>query len=279
VFADVLGFASLTESNPLDVDRLKLLAGPIGDRVWEQIEANKDPLAATFVNFHQAIKFANDLAAMHHSVTSITFSDSAFFATAHLFEAVYIARHLLLHLIWQKVPVRIGIAFGTLAVLGFESKDTPAGRINAAHFLGTAVVRAQRTESCGLKGMRILLHPSAASLLTDPRHNPAGAVQTLECPEDPADNTAGVSREINYWPDAPTEEKRIWASLQDMWDNAPPVARRHYHATATAINRMRTALGEPPLETLRRRTLPRRARPRSRNQRSQQALRAFDTSA
>lgn len=263
LFADILGFASLTESNPLNVDRLRLLSGPIGQKVFEQIEAMKDPLAATFAHFHQAVKFVNDMAAIEHRVTSITFSDSAFFATTHLFEAVEIARRLLLHLLWQKVPVRIGIAFGTLAVLGFESKDIPAGQINAAHFLGTAVVRAHATESCGLKGIRIFLHPSAASLLTDPRHNPSASIRVLSCPEDSADNKVGVAREINYWPDAPTEEKRIWASLQDMWETAPPVARRHYQATATAMNRMRIDLGEPPLEKLRRRTLPRRIRPQS----------------
>lgn len=263
LFADILGFASLTESNPLDVDRLKLLSGPVGERVFERIEASKDPLAATFAHFHEAVKFANDMAALHHNVTSITFSDSAFFATNRLFEAVDIARRLLLHLLWQKVPVRIGIAFGTLAVLGFESKDTPAGKINAAHFLGTAVVRAHATESCGLKGLRIFLHPSAASLLTDSGHNPAGSVRTLDCPEDAADNSARVAREINYWPDAATEEKRVWTSLQDMWGTAPSIARRHYQATATAINRMRMALGEPALDKLRRRTLPRRVRPRS----------------
>jgi hypothetical protein len=113
MFADILRFGSLTESNPLDVDLLKLLSGPIGRKVFEQIEATKDPLAATFAHFHQAVKFVNEMAAIEHRVTSITFSDSAFFATVYLSEAAEIARRLLLHLLWQKVPVRIGIAFGT----------------------------------------------------------------------------------------------------------------------------------------------------------------------
>jgi hypothetical protein len=54
VFADILGFADLTENNSLDIDRLNLLAGPLTD-VLAQIEAEKaDPLARTFVTFHRA---------------------------------------------------------------------------------------------------------------------------------------------------------------------------------------------------------------------------------
>ncbi len=106
-------------------------------------------------------------------------------------------------------------------------------------------------------------HPSAANLLDQPDHNPEGLVRVLSCPEDPGDNEARVAKEANYWPEPPTEEKRIWKSFQDLWEVCPPVARPQYHATATAINRMRMALGEPPMDVLRRRTLPKRVRARS----------------
>jgi hypothetical protein len=157
----------------------------------------------------------------------------------------------------------VGIGFGTLAVLGFDSRTVGSATTNSAQFLGTSVVRAHEAEGCGLKGMRIFLHPSAANLVSKPTHNPDGVVKVLNCPEDPADNKAHVSTEVNYWPNAPTEEKRIWQSLQDMWEKAPSKVRHQYHATATALNRMRTALGEPPLETLKRRTLPKRVRPKT----------------
>ena len=263
-FSDVLGFADLTENNPIDIDRLNLLAGPVGENVWAQIEAAKsDPLAATFVRFHQGVKFAIDLATIQHRVTSITFSDSVFFATAYLHEAVEMAINLVRHSLWQRVPIRVGIAFGTFAVLGFDSRTAGSATANSAQFLGTGVVRAHLAESCGLKGCRIFLHPTAADLVVKPPHNPHDVVRILSCPEDPADNKARVSTEVNYWPDAPTEEKRLWQSLQDMWQRCPPGARQQYHATATAINRMRIALGEAPMDTLRRRSLPKRIRPRS----------------
>lgn len=264
VLADVLGFADLTENNPVDVDRLNLLAGPIGENVWAQIRAaESDPLAATFVRFHRGIKFATDLATIQHRVTSITFSDSVFFATTYLHEAVQLAISLVRHSIWQKVPIRVGVAFGTFAVLGFDSRTVGSATVNSAQFLGTAVVRANLAESCGLKGCRVFLHPTAADLVANHAHNPGGVVRVLSCPEDPADNKARVATEVNYWPEAPTEEKRLWQSLQDMWHTCPPAARHQYHSTATAMNRMRMALGEPPMDALRRRTLPKRVRPRS----------------
>lgn len=263
-FADILGFADLTENNPVDTDRLNLLAGPVGENVFAQIEATKaDPLAATFIHFHRGVTYAIDMATIEHRVTSIAFSDSAFFATARLHEAVQIANRLLLHSLWQKVPIRVGIAFGTFAVLGFDSRTAGSATANSAQFLGTAVVRAHAAESCGLKGIRVFLHPTAADLVGKPDHNPNGVVRVLSCPEDSADNKARVATEVNYWPNAPTEEKRVWQSLQDMWHACPPAARHQYHATATAINRMRIALGEPPMDTLRRRTLPQRVRPRA----------------
>ncbi len=264
VFADVLGFADLTENHAVNVDRLNLLAGPIGENVWAQIRAaESDPLAATFVRFQRGIKFAIDLATLQHRVTSITFSDSVFFATAHLDEAVQVASTLVRHSVWQKVPIRVGIGFGTFAVLGFDTRTAGSATANSAQFLGTGVVRAHQAESCGLKGIRIFLHPTAADLVGTRDHDPHGVVRILPCPEDPGDNRARVATEVNYWPDAPTEEKRLWQSLQDMWQNCPPAARQQYHSTATAMNRMRMALGEAPMDTLRRRTLPKRIRPRS----------------
>lgn len=67
--------------------------------------------------------------------------------------------------------MRAGIAYGTFAAVRFRSDVTLDGSDHAAHFLGTGVVRAHAAETCGIKGIRILLHPSAAALLADPQHN------------------------------------------------------------------------------------------------------------
>lgn len=141
---------------------------------------------------------------------------------------------------------------------------TADGGDHAAEFLGTAVVRAYRTEQCGIKGLRIFLHPSVHPLLVDASHNPAEppavgrAIRTMECPAQERANRIGVQYEIDYWELAPTKEASAWRGLQEMWDKAPNDALEHYQATAEAINRMRMGLGEMPLPHFRRRTLPKR---------------------
>lgn len=109
--------------------------------------------------------------------------------------------------------------------------------------------------------MRVLLHPSVVSLLYDAAHNPPlpsnDRVRYLECSIEERGNKAGVEYEIDYWRFKPTAETVAWHALQDMWHAAPQAAQVHYQATAEAINRMRVSQGEPMLNNLRRRTLPR----------------------
>jgi len=116
---------------------------------------------------------------MQHPLTAITFSDSVFVATSHLFEAATFAVNLARSMLSQKIPIRLGIAFGSFAALRFRSEVSGDGGDHAAQFLGTAVVRAYQAEKCGIKGMRILLHPSVESLLADSTHSPASPPITL----------------------------------------------------------------------------------------------------
>ena len=159
------------------------------------------------------------------------------------------------------VPMRMGIASGSFEAVRFRSDITLDGGDHAAHFLGSAVVRAHATESCGIKGCRILLHPSAVALLDDPAHNPPipapEHAMHLECAANECHNKAGVLREINYWSFGPTDEKKAWRALQEMWDGSPETQHHHYSATAKAINRMRMIRGEASIGDLRRRTIPR----------------------
>lgn len=259
LFADMLGFASLTESHPLDVDRLRA-----HDRFTSYIDkylgAPKNPLADKFSLFHNGLKNATSMANMRHPLTAISFSDSAFIATTHLHEVVAIAANLLRYVISFGVPVRAGIAYGSFAALRFRSDITSDGGDHSVQFLGTAVVRATVAEKCGIKGFRILLHPSVAPLLEDPRHNPPGrndSIRVLACGDGELTNRAGVQQEIDYWNLPITREASAWRSLQDMWDTAPSSEQNHYEATAGAINRMRIGRGRAPLDNLRRRTLPR----------------------
>lgn len=260
LFVDLLGFAALTEQHPIDAlslrtsDRLDTIFGAV---------FKKNPLTHAFTEFHRVIRGTLQLSQLRHSSTAITFSDSAFVATTQLHEAVGIAVYLMQSLLRRGVPVRVGIASGSFEAVRFRSDITADGEDHAAHFLGTGVVWAHRTESCGISGCRILLHPSAAILLDDPLHNPPAPasehVMHLECSADEGQNKHGVVREINYWSFGFTDERSAWRELQKMWDQAPEAEHRHFQATAEAIDRMRVARGEAPVSDLRRRTILRRS--------------------
>jgi hypothetical protein len=262
VFADVLGFATLTESYPLDVDSCMAGDRPLEYIFSEIFKPSYSELSRIFSNFHSSLRGVLNLAKMHHHLTAITFSDSVFVATSYAYESINIAINLLHSLLPQKIPVRMGIAYGTFAAIRFRSDITSDGGDHAAQFLGTAVVRAHNAEACGVKGLRILLHPSVIPLLNDIHHNPKTkvdqnhALRYLECSEIEKLNKYGICHEIDYWHLKKTMEAKAWHGLQDMWNEAPLVEQEHFKATAEAINRMRVAQGYDSLDKLRRRTLP-----------------------
>ena len=264
VFADMLGFTALTEANPIDLRMLHAWSRPLSLTFEDIVREPRNPLTEAFSRFHYFLNWAIMTAEMGHPLTAVTFSDSVFIATMYLFEATNFAVNLAQSMLSQNVPVRMGIALGSFAALRFRSDVSADGGDHAAHFLGTAVVRAYQAEKCGIKGMRILLHPSVESLLADSAHNPAapsigtGAVRPLECSNKEHANKVGVRYELDYWDLATTKERGAWRKLQEMWAVAPDSAREQYQATAEAINRMRMVQGEAPLTNLRRRTLPRR---------------------
>lgn len=168
VFADMLGFAALTEDNPLDVPGLisgeRFLALDLDDILKRRL----NPLTIAFSSFHMAVRSHIDLASMGGAVTAITFSDSVFFATKRLDLALRFISDLTFSLLSYGVQIRSGIALGSFAALRFRSDILKDGGDHATQFLGTAVVRACKAESCGVKGMRVLIHPSMENLIQPP---------------------------------------------------------------------------------------------------------------
>ncbi|MBI2840299.1 MAG: hypothetical protein HYX75_18435 [Acidobacteria bacterium] len=265
MFVDILGFKALTESNPIDLEYLKAperLPSFTLESIDKFMAASRNQLSQTFSGFHYSLKMGLNLASTRHPLTAITFSDSAFIATTQFSDAANIGVDLMHSMLTQQIPIRMGIAYGSFAALRFSSEVSLDGGNHATEFLGTAVVRAHAAETCGIKGLRILLHPSVVSLLNDPSHNPVSpdgkspAIRHLECSEKERANKAGVMNEVDYWHLPTTRGARAWHCLQDMWNKAPQSEVEHYEATAEAINRMRIAQGYEPLKKLRRRTLP-----------------------
>jgi len=265
LFVDILGFASLTESYPIDLELLKARDRLYSSNIDKILAVSRNRLVHTFSGFHSSLAAKLNLAKMCHPLTAITFSDSAFIATTYAYEAVNIAIGLLHALLPQKIPARMGIAYGSFAALRFKSDIMSDGGDHAAQFLGTAIVRAHAAETCGIKGLRILLHPSVLPLFDDNRHKPKSPdkmlhpMRYLECSEKERTNKIGVRHEIDYWHLRPTREADTWHAFQDMWNEAPQSEYEHYEVTAEAIDRMRIAQGHESLRNLRRRILPRDA--------------------
>lgn len=228
VFADILGFAALTEANPVDPRMLRARSRfPQTFEDLDEMISHRNPLTEVFSHFHNCLRWSIMTAEMGHPLTAITFSDSVFIATNHLFQATTFAVNLAQSMLSQKIPVRMGIAFGSFAALRFRSDVSGDSGDHAAQFLGTAVVRAYQAEKCGIKGLRILLHPSVESLLADTSHSPspppinAVPVRPLEFPDAECANKAGVRYELDYWDLKPMKERSAWHGLQDMWAVAP----------------------------------------------------------
>lgn len=212
-------------------------------------------LTEVFSSFHSTLEGGLSLARLQCHFTSITFSDSAFIVTHNLNDAVSLINNLMCGFLRCGVPVRIGIALGTFEAIRFKSDIMPDSGEHASHFLGTGVVLACQAESCGIKGMRILIHPSIEKLFEKmPTNNLL--LQDCDCSE--IDNSIGVKKEINYWDYNTTDEKTTWKRFQKMWKEAPEESKKHYETTANAIQKMRIAKGYPLIKNLKRVSISRK---------------------
>lgn len=225
LFVDILGFAELTEAYSIDLDLFKaedrVFTGFTLDTI-HKISANK--LAHTFSGFHRSLRETLNFAHMSHPLTAITFSDSAFIATTYVYETVNIAINLIQSLLRRGIPVRMGIGYGSFAALRFRSDITSDSGDHAAQFLGTAIVRAHAAETCGIKGLRILLHPSVVPLLDDINHNPAPPMDT---PVPVESLFATLFDDISQNPVSAEEREKKFVDIIDS--SVPPRQKNRFH--------------------------------------------------
>ncbi len=165
IFLDILGFANLTLENKLDIEAIKDNEAPhkLFDRIFSD-RSTPNKLTEVFSSFHSTLEGGLYLARLEGYFTSITFSDSAFIVTQYFNAAVSVINNLMCGFLRNGVPVRAGIALGTFEAIRFKSDIMSDSGEHASHFLGTGVVQACQAESCGIKGMRILVHPSIEQL-------------------------------------------------------------------------------------------------------------------
>ena len=177
VFADMLGFSHLTEAHPVESDLFEELQRPSAleflRATLEEMDAS--PLSERFIRFHLILQEAVRHARQTADGASIAFSDCAFYATATLANAFSYSIELVQACLASRIPLRVGIAWGEFLVVRSRSDIGMANQDYAMQFLGSGVTRAHAAEHCGVKGIRILLHPSLYPILDNdtmfPQHS------------------------------------------------------------------------------------------------------------
>lgn len=111
------------------------------------------------------------------------------------------------------------------------------------------MIRAHQAESCGLKGLRIFIHPDSKIVEDWP-----GDLCTVPADEDDQKFAPAVIHELNYLPHDPdfnpklggpqtTEEayNEMIGAVTEMMNASPERAKKQYQRTLTALARMRVA--------------------------------------
>lgn len=249
-FVDMLGFSSLTEEYRVEPEVLEELQRPGAIEFLTASLDGSNPLSARFIRFHLIIEEAVRNARLPEDGSSITFSDCAFYAADKLHSVIDYAVDVMHRCLKERIPVRIGIACGEFLVVRIRADFGMANQDHVVQFLGSGVSRAHATEHSGIKGMRILLHPSVMPLYTEHWYRdhlgpvPRKYHDRIPLPTVERGNRANVEHEINYiW--HPRHDEDYWTAVQDLRDAASPAVQDHYTATISAVNRMRLAHGRP----------------------------------
>jgi len=242
LFVDMLGFAALVEKEGDELNELS----PVftGVELYSPSPA-ESLLGYRFINFHHCLNEARQRLQKIGAGTAIVFSDSAFFRIESLDDAIQLARALMFDLATNGVPARMGLARGSYRMLRFVTDSSAQVSFHMSQFLGTGVVRAYQTESCGIPGLRILLHPDLEPLLDKDamRIIPVSRSEEMRL---------NVLSEVNYLDAAPCnlgsdfDDCIQFDSLRCMIGETEEQFQYHYHETFNAWNQMRAQLGRAP---------------------------------
>ena len=253
VFVDILGFSDLVMATPEHADALDgfFYANMSKEQLRESLmgERSEDPLTRTFAAFHRLLDIRVTELMNADPLQTVVFSDSAFVVFRDLNCAMYFAQSFMRDLISFRVPARMGIGQGTFRGLRMTTDISDQVRRHSSQFLGTGVIRAHQAESCGLKGLRIFIHPDSTIIEDWP-----GDLCTVADDEGDHKLAPSVIRELNYLPHDPdftpkpggpqtTQEAcdEIVANVTAMMNTGPEKARKQYERTLSALARMRVA--------------------------------------
>jgi hypothetical protein len=257
VYADILGFSYLVMSMPSSIDMLDGFYHSTMSR--EQLRESigrpgADPLERTFAAFHRTLDLRVSELVNADPLQSIVFSDSAFVVFRDLNTAMYFAQAFMRDLISFRVPARMGIGRGTFRGLRLTTDISDEVRRHSSQFLGSGVIRAHQAESCGLKGLRIFIHPDS-----EMKEDWPGDLCEVAEDTPKGEKTPPVTHELNYLlhdpdftprPDgaqtADEANDELVAAVTEMMNASPEGERAHYRRTFDALARMRDAYKHTP---------------------------------
>lgn len=253
VFVDILGFSAIVMASQPGADALDgfRYADTPKPELRESLlgQHPEDPLTRTFAAFHRLLDIQVNKFMNGDPLQSVVFSDSAFVAFRDANCATWFAQALMRDLVSFHVPARMGIGQGTFRALRLTTDISDEVWRHTSQFLGTGVIRAHRAESCGLKGLRIFIHP-------DSQVTPDWPGGLCRVAEDETDQNCDppVTYELNYLqhhndlqptpggtPTPDAAHRTIVDDVKLMSDTAPAKASIHYEKTLLALERMRIA--------------------------------------
>jgi len=185
-------------------------------------------------------------------VQSVVFSDSAFVIFRDLNTAIGFAQYFMRDMVSFQVPVRMGIGRGTYRGLRLTTDISDEVRRHSSQFLGTGVIRAHQAESCGLKGLRIFIHPDSEMI----EDWPGDLCPVLD--DASQELSPPVISELNWLLHDPDFEPStdgpqtvdeandaFVVSVTEMMNAVPDRAKVQYQQTLAALTRMRAAYKSP----------------------------------
>lgn len=243
LFIDVLGFADLVEQHE------SMLEDDLKTHTYEQRfrrGALSTPLSVCFKQFHDVVETRLRETKAYPHPTSVVFSDSAFVVIHFLKDIFEFAPGLMRSLIEALVPARMGVGCGSWVASRFNTDVQQGHTIHASQFYGTGIVRAHKAESCGIPGLRILVHPSVDRKIEEVRSDTRGYKPPP--PESTMTLLSSAPRynvvtELNYLSEQ--SNPILYNLICGMMAEAPQEHQHHYAETLAAIERMREKLRLP----------------------------------
>lgn len=243
-FLDMLGFADavdkLSAQESTDLEEMTLRA--FGREVPHSLEIYRrySFFQTTFSkHYEQLVLLA---ASKKRLLTGIAFTDSTFLASDDIWLIQHFCCSFMSDMYYQRIPVRGGIGNGSFFTLPMSTRNYPDKNLQVVcPFLGSAVVRAYRAEKCGLKGMRIFIHPSAVNEIR-------AFSEALVVPFHDHESTPLASAELNLLLPAMgpeyivNEHRKRSQFVNDLAQSSEKQFREYYHKTLEALTRMRDHL-------------------------------------